>query len=70
LVTLDEVPPGWGLLESAGGPELNLRQPAQFMQMKDSGFWLERIGQSASVRWLRQEGLIERSQPFQPTLNL
>ena len=70
LVTLDEVPPGWGLLESAGGPELNLRQPAQFMQMKDSGFWLERIGQSASVRWLRQEGLIKRSEPFQPTLNL
>lgn len=69
LVTLDEVPPGWGLLESAGGPELNLRQAAQFMQIKDSGFWLERIAQTASVRWLRQEGLIERSQPFQTTLN-
>jgi hypothetical protein len=69
LVTLDEIPPGWGLLETKDGPGLDVRQAAQFMQIKDSGSWLERIAQSASVRWLRQEGLIERSQPFQPTLN-
>jgi hypothetical protein len=70
LVTLDEIPPGWGLLESTGCPDLSLKQPAQFMGIKNSGSWLERIAQSASVRWLRQEGLIERSQPIQQTLNL
>jgi hypothetical protein len=69
LLTLDEIPPGWGLLESTGCPDLSLKQPAQFMPIKGSDSWLERIAQSASVRWLRQEGLIERSQPFQPTLN-
>ena len=70
LVTLDEIPPGWGLLESTGCPDLSVKQPAQFMGIKNSGSWLERIAQSASVRWLRQEGLIERSQSFQQTLNL
>jgi hypothetical protein len=70
LVTLDEIPPGWGLLELSDGPGLNLRQPAQFMRIENSASWLERIAQSASVRWLRQEGLIEGSGPFQTTLNL
>jgi hypothetical protein len=67
MVTLDEIPPGWGLLELTDVPRLNLRQPAQFMRIEDSASWLKRIAQSASLRWLRQEGLIERSQPFQPS---
>jgi hypothetical protein len=70
LMTLDELPPGWGLLESDDTPGLRLRQPAQFMRTNDLAPWLERIGQSATARWLRQEGLVGKSQCFQPTLNL
>ncbi len=70
LMTLDELPPGWGLLESNDTPGLHLRQPAQFMRTNDLAPWLERIGQSATARWLRQEGLVGKSQCFQPTLNL
>jgi hypothetical protein len=70
LMTLDELPPGWGLLESRGGSGLHLCQPAQFMRIENPASWLERIGQSATVRWLRQEGLIAGAGYFQPTLNL
>jgi hypothetical protein len=70
LMTLDELPPGWGLLESNDGLGLHLSQPAQFMRIKDPASWLERIGQSATARWLRQEGLVGKSECFQPTLNL
>jgi hypothetical protein len=70
LMTLDELPPGWGLLESDGTTELSLRQPAQFMRILNHTSWLERIGQAATGRWLQQEGLIGRSRPFQPTLDL
>jgi hypothetical protein len=70
LMTLDELPPGWGLLEFNGEGGLNLRQPAQFMRIRNPASWLERISQSATARWLRQEGLIGKSEAFQPTLNL
>jgi hypothetical protein len=70
LMTLDELPPGWGLLESNDKPGLRLRQPAQFMRTNFQAPWLERIGQSATARWLRQEGLVGKSHCFQPTLNL
>ena len=70
LMTLDELPPGWGLLESNDAPGLRLRQPAQFMRTDGRAPWLERIGQSATARWLRQEGLVGKLRCFQPTLNL
>jgi hypothetical protein len=70
LMTGDEIPPGWGLLESKGGSELSLRRPAQLMRILNSASWLERIGQSATTRWLRQEGLIGKSAYLQATLNL
>ncbi len=70
LMTLDELPPGWGLLESNDAPGLRLRQPAQFMRTDGQAPWLERIGQSATARWLRQEGLVGKLRCFQPTLNL
>jgi hypothetical protein len=70
LMTLDELPPGWGLLESGPGPGLHLCQPAQLMRTHNPNSWLERIGQSATARWLRQEGLIAKSEWFQPTLEL
>jgi hypothetical protein len=70
LMTFDELPPGWGLLELNGAADLNLREPAKFMRIPNHTSWLERIGQSATVRWLRQDGLIGTSGPFQPTLNL
>jgi hypothetical protein len=70
LLTLDELPPGWGLLESNRAVGLNLRQPAQFMRILNPYPWLDRIGQSATARWLRQEGLIGRSEFLQPTLDV
>jgi hypothetical protein len=70
LMTLDELPPGWGLLESNNRAGLNLYQQAQFMRIQNPAPWLERIGQSTTVRWLRQEGLVGRVGYFQPTLNL
>jgi hypothetical protein len=70
LTTLDELPPGWGLLESTGAVGLSLRQPAQFMHILNPHSWLERIGQSATARWLRQEGLMGTSEFFQPTLDV
>jgi hypothetical protein len=70
LMAEDEIPLGWGLLESKGGAELSLCRPAQLMRNLNSGPWLERIGQSATTRWLRQEGLIGRCAYLQPTLNL
>jgi len=70
LMTLDELPPGWGLLESNDRAGLNLYQQPQFMRIQNPASWLERIGQSATARWLRQEGLVGKSEWFQPTLNL
>jgi hypothetical protein len=70
LMTLDELPPGWGLLESNNRAGLNLYQQAQFMRIQNPAPWLERIGQSTTARWLRQEGLVGRAGYFQPTLNL
>jgi hypothetical protein len=70
LMRLDELPPGWGLLQSNNGAGLNLYQQAQFMRIQNPAPWLERIGQSTTARWLRQEGLVGRAGYFQPTLNL
>jgi len=70
LMTLDELPPGWGLLESNDRAGLNLYQQPQFMRIQNPASWLERIGQSATARWLRQEGLVGKSEWLQPTLNL
>ena len=70
LMTLDELPPGWGLLESNNRAGLNLYQQAQFMPIQNPALWLERIGQSTTARWLRQEGLVGTAGYFQPTLNL
>jgi hypothetical protein len=70
LMTLDELPPGWGLLESNNRAGLNLYQQAQFMRIQNPAPWLERIGQSTTARWLRQEGLVGTAGYFQPTLNL
>jgi hypothetical protein len=70
LMTLDELPPGWGLLESNNRAGLNLYQQAQFMRIQNPAPWLERIGQSTTVRWLRQEGLVGTAGYFQPALNL
>jgi hypothetical protein len=49
---------------------LNLYQQAQFMRIQNPAPWLERIGQSTTARWLRQEGLIPTAGCFQPTLDL
>jgi hypothetical protein len=62
LMTLDELPPGWGLLESNQGQELILRRAPEIMRIQNSSTWLERIAQAASARWLRQEGLPPRHQ--------
>jgi hypothetical protein len=70
LMTLDELPPGWGLLESSQGHELNLRKEAQIMRTRNSLSWLERIARSASTRWLKQEGLVGRTVGAQATLGL
>jgi hypothetical protein len=70
LITLDELPPGWGLLESHNQAGLHLCQQAHFMRIRNAAPWLERIGQSTTARWLKQEGLIGRAGYFQPTLNL
>jgi hypothetical protein len=70
LASLDELPPGWGLLESNGSVGLSLCRPPQLMRILNAASWLERIGQSATNRWLRQEGLIGRSESSQPMLEL
>jgi hypothetical protein len=70
LVSLDELPPGWGLLELNGAVALSLCQPPQLMRILNATSWLELIGQSATNRWLRQEGLIGKSGPLQTTLEL
>jgi hypothetical protein len=58
LITLDELPPGWGLLEANLGRELILRKAPQIMRIQNSFSWLECIAQSATKGWLRQEKLI------------
>jgi hypothetical protein len=70
LITLNELPPGWGLLEANQGQELILRKAPQIIRIQDSLSWLEYIAQSATRGWLRKDGLVGRSAGEQTTLGL
>ena len=62
LVTPTRVPPGWGLLEAVDNQRLELRIPPRFYQIANEADWLERIGKSATYRWLKTTGLL----PLEP----
>jgi hypothetical protein len=70
LITLNELSPGWGLLEANQGQELILRKAPQIIRIQDSLSWLEYIAQSATRGWLRKDGLVGRSAGEQTTLGL